>query len=224
MNGVNKMSANNKIYKKDWVFNAEVFEKLLFSLDENPEKASLIYEDIRQRLIRQFHASQSQIAEEQADEVFNRVARKIHEEDFVLNKNNPYPYFHQTARYILLEQQRSERRKILGLDDLSSAKEPFYELEEVLPVEADLLHRINNIFPYEKRRRYNELYAKFKNDELAKNEYEELLELSNEFEMLNAERLDYIGKLAELRGQSIEQLMEFFEITNSSNEHEVRFS
>ncbi|HEX8250127.1 MAG TPA: hypothetical protein VF599_18280 [Pyrinomonadaceae bacterium] len=121
-----------KIYKKDWVLNAEAFEKLLFSLDGNPENASLIYEDIRKRLIRQFRANRSQIAEEQADEVFNRIARKIYEEDFVLDKSNPYPYFHQTARYILLEQQRRARRKILGLEDLPLSEEPFYNPEEIL--------------------------------------------------------------------------------------------
>jgi len=121
-----------KIYKKDWVLNAAAFEKLLLSLDGNSENASLIYEDIRKRLIRQFRASQSQIAEEQADEVFNRIARKIHEEDFVLDKSNPYPYFHQTARYILLEQQRRARRKIFGLEDLPLSDEPFYNPEEIL--------------------------------------------------------------------------------------------
>jgi DNA-directed RNA polymerase specialized sigma24 family protein len=121
-----------KVLKKDWVLNAEAFEKLLFSFDANPEKASLMYEDIRRRLIRQFRASQSQIPEEQADEVFNRTARKIYEEDFVLDKNNPYPYFHQIARYVLLEQQRQARRRILGLEDLPASEEPFYNPEEVL--------------------------------------------------------------------------------------------
>lgn len=121
-----------KVLKKDWVLNAEAFEKLLFSFDADQEKASERYEDIRRRLIRQFRASQSQIPEEQADEVFNRTARKIYEEDFVLDKENPYPYFHQVARYILLEQQRHSRRRILGLDDLSASEEPFYNPEEVL--------------------------------------------------------------------------------------------
>jgi DNA-directed RNA polymerase specialized sigma24 family protein len=121
-----------KVWKKDWVLNAEAFEKLLFSFDANPEKASLIYEDIRRRLIRQFRANQSLIPEEQADEVFNRTARKIYEEDFVLDKNNPYPYFHQIARYVLLEQQRQARRRILGLEDLPASEEPFYNPEEAL--------------------------------------------------------------------------------------------
>ncbi len=88
----------------------------------------------------------------------------------------------------------------------------------VSPAQADLLHKINTIFPSEKRRRYNELYARFKNEDLNKNEYEELLVLSNEFEILNAERIKFIGELAELRGQTLEQVMDFFEITNSSDE------
>ncbi len=63
----------------------------------------------------------------------------------------------------------------------------------------------------------NELYARFKTEDLSKNEYEELLELSNEFEILNAKRIRFIGELAELRGQTLEQVMDFFEITNSSD-------
>ncbi len=91
-------------------------------------------------------------------------------------------------------------------------------MQGVPPAEADLLHKINTIFPSEKRQRYSELYARFKSDDLRENEYEELLELSNEFEILNAKRLEYIGELAQLRGQSLEQVMDFFEITNSGNE------
>ncbi|HEY0048626.1 MAG TPA: hypothetical protein VGB68_05030 [Pyrinomonadaceae bacterium] len=93
----------------------------------------------------------------------------------------------------------------------------------VSPEQADLLHKINNIFPTEKRQRYNELYARFKSEDLGENEYEELLELSNEFEILNANRLKYIGKLAKLRGQSLEQVIDSFEIPNSDNEKEIHF-
>ena len=65
-----------KLLKKDWILTAEAFEDLLKNLEPDREKASLIYEDIRKRLIRQFKAGNSSIAEEQADEVFNRIARK----------------------------------------------------------------------------------------------------------------------------------------------------
>lgn len=82
----------------------------------------------------------------------------------------------------------------------------------VSPVEADLLHKINTIFPAAKRRRYDELYARFKSGDLQKDEREELLELNNEFELLNAERIEFIGELARLRGRTLEQVMDFFEI------------
>jgi DNA-directed RNA polymerase specialized sigma24 family protein len=121
-----------KQLKKNWVLTAEAFDKLLLSFDDNKEKASLIYEDIRKRLIRQFNANQSLIAEEQADEVFNRVARKIADEGFILDQENPYPYFHQIAKYILLEYQRQKRLKILGLDDLTIGEEPSYNSVEIL--------------------------------------------------------------------------------------------
>lgn len=88
----------------------------------------------------------------------------------------------------------------------------------ISPKEADLLHKINNIFDSAKRQRYNELYARFKNDDLDKTEYAEVLELSNEFEILNAKRVGFIGELAKLRAQTLEQVMDLFEITNSSND------
>lgn len=84
--------------------------------------------------------------------------------------------------------------------------------------EADLLHKINNIFPSEKRRRYNKLYAKFKSKNLTESEHEELAELINEFEILNAKRLEYIGELATFRGQTLGQVMESFEITQSGED------
>ena len=36
--------------------------------------------------------------------------------------------------------------------------------------------------------------------------------MSNDFEILNAERIRFIGELAELRGQTLEQVMDFFQI------------
>lgn len=73
--------------------------------------------------------------------------------------------------------------------------------------EADLLHKINTIYSAEKRQRYNELYAKFKAESISETEREELLVLSDEFEMLDAERLRYIGELSILRGQDFEDVI-----------------
>lgn len=87
--------------------------------------------------------------------------------------------------------------------------------QKITPKEADLLHKINNLFPTDKRLRYNELYQKFKNDELEENERIELEELVYKFENLNARRIGYIGELANLRGESLEQVMKTFQISNS---------
>lgn len=119
-----------KSLKKDWTLTTEAFEIFLTNLDENRDKASKIYEEIRKSLIRHFRANRSLIAEEQADEVFNRVTRKMSEEDFILDKENPYPYFHSVARYILLEYQRQKRIKFLGLDDLALSEEPAFDPAE----------------------------------------------------------------------------------------------
>ena len=79
--------------------------------------------------------------------------------------------------------------------------------QKVSPKEADLLHKINTIYSAEKRQRYNELYAKFQAENISEKEHKELLKLSDEFEILNAERLKYIGELATLRGQSLENVI-----------------
>ncbi|MEZ5427092.1 MAG: hypothetical protein R2747_12555 [Pyrinomonadaceae bacterium] len=81
--------------------------------------------------------------------------------------------------------------------------------------ETELLHRINTIFPTEKRRQYNELYAKFKAENITEKEHEELLKLSDEFEILNAERLKYIGELAVLRGQTLKEVIRDLGINTS---------
>ncbi len=80
------------------------------------------------------------------------------------------------------------------------------------PVENDLIHRINTIYPAEKRQQYNRLSEKFEQENITPKEYQELLKLSDEFEMLNVEKLKYLGELAELRGQSFEQVVKEFKV------------
>jgi DNA-directed RNA polymerase specialized sigma24 family protein len=134
------ISQIKKQLKKDWSLTAEAFEDLLSSFDDDREKASLIYEEIRKRLVRQFRVNQSLIPEEQADEVFNRIARKISQENFILDRQNPYPYFHQTARYVLLEYQRQNRRRILGFEDLNAEEEPAFNPLDAYKRAEEKLH------------------------------------------------------------------------------------
>lgn len=78
--------------------------------------------------------------------------------------------------------------------------------------EAEIILKIKTIFSVEERERYNELYAKFQRDDLTQAEHEELLELSDRFELLNAERLEYLGQLAQIRHQTIREVMQDLEV------------
>lgn len=78
--------------------------------------------------------------------------------------------------------------------------------------ESELILKINTLFPIDKREKYNKLYKKFRETKLTETEYQELLELNEEFEILNAKRLKYIGELAKLRGQTIEEVIEDLQI------------
>ena len=90
---------------------------------------------------------------------------------------------------------------------VEKAKKLRYKEQKISPKEADLLHRINTVYSAEKRQRYNELYARFQQDDLTAKEYKALLKLSDEFEMLNAKRLEYLGELAKIRGQSLKDVI-----------------
>lgn len=81
--------------------------------------------------------------------------------------------------------------------------------------ESDLILKINTIFPTDKRERYNELYAKFRESNLNETEHQELLNLNEEFEILNAKRIKYVGELAKLRHQTLEDVIADLQIKTS---------
>ena len=99
-------------------FNRQTFDALLFALDEDRDRAGLRYEEIRQRLIRQFHVRGSHKPQSHADEVFNRVARQALG-GIQLDRENPFGYFHETARFVLLEYQREVQAELLPPEDLA---------------------------------------------------------------------------------------------------------
>ena len=63
--------------KKLHVLQQEDFDRLLSWLDSDPERAGLIYEKIRWRLIAILASRGCAIAEELADEIIDRVARRV---------------------------------------------------------------------------------------------------------------------------------------------------
>ncbi len=113
-----------KHLKKDWVLTTDAFELLLSALDPNREQAGVKYEQIRRKIIRKLEFEGSSVPEEHADEVFNRVARRLVEGER-LDAESPDGYFLQTARFVLSETRRSgKRHRVSGLDDLAVGEEP----------------------------------------------------------------------------------------------------
>lgn len=74
--------------------------------------------------------------------------------------------------------------------------------------ETELLLKINTPLPESTWKRYTKLYAKMRADSISKTEYAELLELIDVVEMDNAERIGRLIELANLRGTTLEALMQ----------------
>jgi DNA-directed RNA polymerase specialized sigma24 family protein len=94
----------------------EELAALLRSLDPDPEKAGVRYEEIRRRLIRFFEWRGCERPEELTDVTFNRVARQL-ARDLSL-RSDPYAYFCGVARLVRLEFLRQEAKEKNAIDQL----------------------------------------------------------------------------------------------------------
>lgn len=75
-------------------------------------------------------------------------------------------------------------------------------------VEAELLVKINQGIPSDIQQHYNELIAKREAETLRSDEHENLLRLTEQIEKLQAQRIEYLADLAQIRGISLTALME----------------
>src|SRR5687767_7594304 len=73
--------------------------------------------------------------------------------------------------------------------------------------EAELLQRINRGLPPEARQRFTELNTKLHEETITPVELQELLELTDQIELLDAERIQDLILLAQLRCISVDALM-----------------
>ena len=74
--------------------------------------------------------------------------------------------------------------------------------------EAELLQKINQGVPNEVRSRYDELHEKLLDETLNPDEQQEFIELSDQIEFADAERLKYLILLAQLRNVTVDSLMD----------------
>lgn len=92
---------------------ADAFSKLLTRLDANREQAGEAYEDLRRKLLRFFEWRAAPFPDEHADEVFNRVARKLNEG---VEITNVHSYCYEVARLVCLEALKGKDSKRASLD------------------------------------------------------------------------------------------------------------
>lgn len=78
--------------------------------------------------------------------------------------------------------------------------------------EAEILEEINRGLAQETQQRYNELVAKRQAKTLTDAEHQELLVLIDRIEQADAERVQALTKLAQLRNISVKALMEILNI------------
>jgi hypothetical protein len=74
--------------------------------------------------------------------------------------------------------------------------------------ETELLQKINQGVPLEVRNRYDELHEKMLDETLTPDEQQELIELSDQIEFADAERLKHLILLAQLRNTTVDSLMD----------------
>ena len=74
--------------------------------------------------------------------------------------------------------------------------------------EAELLLKINQRWSPESQKRFDELMTKRQAELLTPTEHQELLTMIDRSEQADAERAQWIGNLAELRGTSVLELMQ----------------
>src|ERR1051326_2002591 len=108
------------------------FNKLLDWFDPDHNKAALKYEEIRLRLIRFFEFNDCPYSEDCADDVIQRVTRKLNE-GVEVKAHDPFTYFRAVARNTLLEYWKNRHRRDIALDDISPTAQPY-----INPAEIDL--------------------------------------------------------------------------------------
>ncbi|MDQ3818723.1 MAG: hypothetical protein M3362_13735 [Acidobacteriota bacterium] len=113
--------------KKDWVLTQAAFDRLLARLGTEREEAGRRYEELRLRVVKFFEWKNAPAPEEHADEVINRVARKIEEGEEV---RNVFGYALEVARFLMLEIWRQpdvEQEPEEGFGEQSSVPAPEME-------------------------------------------------------------------------------------------------
>lgn len=128
----------------------EGFEALLDSLDADREKAGVMYEAIRRKLIRLFEWRGCEPPEDLADETINRVARRV-ADGLRFQAADPYSYCCAVAHLVYKEVRRRAAREQKALES-GDWPPPPPEDEPVEDRRLDCIRRCLEVLPADQRR------------------------------------------------------------------------
>jgi len=112
---------------------SEHFQRLLFMLDPDRERAGGRYEEIRQRLIQFFHRHSCFPAEDLADKTFDTVARRISSETI----HNVVAFVWGVARNV--KREAHKHRALVNIDEVSQPARA-----RSIDPEVEMIHRVDN--------------------------------------------------------------------------------
>jgi DNA-directed RNA polymerase specialized sigma24 family protein len=137
---------------------AKAFTRLLEHLGEDQEQAGEKYEDMRRTLLRFFEWRSAPFPEEQVDETFNRIARKLDEGIEITNIGG---YCYEVARLVCLEafkghEGRRAPLEVIELEAIATdTTDEIAEKEQRLTCLDDCLR----VLPVESRELITEYYC-----------------------------------------------------------------
>jgi DNA-directed RNA polymerase specialized sigma24 family protein len=105
---------NSASSRQRWTLTKEAFDKLLTHLDAEPDLAGEKYLVIRRNLVRFFEGRGCPFAEDHADEVINRLAKRCGEGEVIQDIDG---YCYGVARLLLLEIFKEQTRQASALRD-----------------------------------------------------------------------------------------------------------
>ena len=121
--------------KAKWDLTPEALERLLACFSADRDEAASLYERTRRNLVRFFLGRGFSLAEDHADEVLNRMARRAAEGE-VIRECSSYSY--GVARMVLLELLKEGRREQKALRDATHLQLVQPDADETKEFEQDL--------------------------------------------------------------------------------------
>lgn len=110
-----------EVFRESPLLTQVAFDRLLAWLDDGVDSHGERYLEMRRRLVSYFTRRNRPSADDLADETLNRVARTL-EQSGVIETRPPARYCYVVARFVMLEDIRSERRQA-PLDEMRTSSD-----------------------------------------------------------------------------------------------------